>query len=149
MIKKMSLSLLFIVGVCGNSNVYSEEIKHEIEVFRSPSCGCCGKWVAHLNKNGFLVKDRVVNNISELKNKYHINKELESCHTAMVNGYVIEGHVHAKDIKEFLKQKPAVTGIAVPGMPVGTPGMEMGNVKENYNVISFDKSGQYGVFKKN
>jgi hypothetical protein len=122
----------------------AEPIK--IEVYRSPSCSCCGKWVAHLKENNFQVKDNVVDDVQTIKDKYGVSKEMASCHTAVVNGYVIEGHVPANDIKKLLKLKSHVAGIAVPAMPSGTPGMEMGGKKDTYDVMSFDKNKDYQVF---
>ena len=117
-----------------------------IEVYRSPSCGCCSKWIAHLKENQFDVKDHVTNDVQVIKDKYGVPEKMASCHTALVNGYVVEGHVPAADIKKLLKLKPAVIGISVPGMPAGTPGMEMGGRKDPYKVVSFDKEKKYQVF---
>ena len=117
-----------------------------IEVYRSPSCGCCSKWIAHLKENQFDVKDHVTNDVQAIKDKYGVPENMASCHTALVNGYVVEGHVPAADIRKLLKLKPAVIGISVPGMPVGTPGMEMGGRKDPYKVVSFDKDKKYQVF---
>jgi hypothetical protein len=122
----------------------AEPIK--IEVYRSPTCSCCGKWVAHLKENNFQVKDNIVDDVQAIKEKYGVSKEMASCHTALVNGYVIEGHVPATDIRKLLKLKSPVVGIAVPAMPSGTPGMEMGNRKDTYDVMSFDKDKKYQVF---
>lgn len=119
----------------------------EIEVYRSPSCGCCGKWVDHLKQNQFAVKDIITENVQAVKDKYGISQELASCHTALVGGYVVEGHVPADDIKTMLKTKPKIAGITVPGMPSGTPGMEMGGRKDDYQVLSFDEKKQTQVFK--
>lgn len=121
-----------------------EQIK--IEVYRSPTCSCCGKWVEHLKENNFQVKDSIVDDVQVIKDKYGVSKEMASCHTAVVNGYVIEGHVPANDIRKLLKLKPHVVGIAVPAMPSGTPGMEMGGKKDTYDVMSFDKDKKYQFF---
>ncbi len=117
-----------------------------IEVYRSPSCGCCSKWLVHLKENKFDVIDHVTNDVQAIKDKYGVPEKMASCHTALINGYVVEGHVPAADIKKLLKLKPAVIGISVPGMPSGTPGMEMGGRKDPYKVISFDKEKKYQVF---
>jgi hypothetical protein len=122
------------------------ESKIDIVVNRSPTCSCCGKWIEHLKQNNFNVKDIVSDDVQALKDKYNVTQELASCHTALVNGYVVEGHVPAKDIRTLLKNKPDVVGITVPGMPSGTPGMEMGGRKDTYQVISFDKKNQHQVF---
>jgi hypothetical protein len=118
----------------------------DIVVYRSPSCECCGKWLEHLKKNNFTVNDVVTDDVQTVKKKYGVSESMASCHTAVVNGYVIEGHVPANDIMNLLKTKPKIVGIAVPGMPKGTPGMEMGDRKDAYNVMSFDKENHYEVF---
>jgi hypothetical protein len=118
----------------------------DIVVHRSRTCGCCGRWVDHLKQNNFNVKDIVSDDVQAIKNKYGVTQELASCHTAIVNGYVVEGHVPANDIRTLLKNKPDVVGITVPDMPSGTPGMEMGGKSDAYQVISFDKKNQQQVF---
>lgn len=114
----------------------------EITVYRSPSCGCCGIWLEHIKKNNFIVTDVKTEDVTAIKQKYGVSPELASCHTALVGGYVIEGHVPAADIRKLLAERPKVVGLAVPGMPQGTPGMEMGGRKEPFSVISFDKAGK-------
>jgi len=118
----------------------------DIVVYRSPTCNCCEKWLEHLKKNNFNVKDIVTEDVQAIKNKYGVSEAMASCHTAIVDGYVIEGHVPASDIMKLLKTKPKIVGIAVPGMPSGTPGMEMGDKKDAYNVMSFDKENHYEIF---
>jgi len=117
----------------------------EIAVYRSPTCGCCGKWIQHLKKNNFVVKDYVTNDMDLIKRKYGVTDVMQSCHTALVNGYVVEGHVPAADILKMINDKPDIVGISVPGMPVGTPGMDMGGRKDPYQVVSFDKEQNYQV----
>lgn len=119
----------------------------EITVYRSPTCGCCGKWLEHMKANQFKVKDVISDNMPAIKQQYGVPAQLASCHTAIVNGYVIEGHVPASDVKRLLTEKPAVAGLAAPGMPMGSPGMEMGGHKDAYQVMSFDKNGQSQVFE--
>lgn len=121
------------------------EERLDIVVHRSPSCSCCGKWLEHLEKNNFSVKDIISDDVQAVKDKYGVTPEMASCHTAIVNGYVVEGHVPASDIRTLLKNKPNVVGITVPGMPKGTPGMEMGGKKDAYQVLSFDKKNQHQV----
>ena len=120
----------------------------DIVVYRSPSCNCCGSWVEHLKENNFNVKDIVTDDVQTIKNKYGVTDKLASCHTALVGGYVVEGHVPANDIRNLLKTKPKIVGIAVPGMINGTPGMEMGDEKTAYNVMSFDKENHTAVFHR-
>ena len=118
----------------------------EITVYKSATCSCCNKWVTHLEQNGFEVKTEDVKNVVQYKIKYGVTPQLASCHTAVINGYTIEGHVPASDIKRLIKEKPAIQGLSVPQMPVGTPGMEQGSRKDPYQVISFDREGRTGVF---
>lgn len=119
----------------------------EIDVYRTPTCGCCSKWVKHLEDHGFSVVDHVVPDLSAMKAENGIKPELASCHTAFVGGYVIEGHVPADDITRLLETKPALSGLAVPGMPIGSPGMEGPN-PEGYRVLSFDDAGRIATFEE-
>ncbi|MGZ5006518.1 MAG: DUF411 domain-containing protein [Methylobacter sp.] len=132
--------LIFNIG----ANAESKPI--DIVVHRSPTCTCCGKWVKHLQENNFNVEDIVSNDVQAVKDKHGVTRELASCHTAIVDGYVVEGHVPADDIKKLLQTKPKVAGIAVPGMVNGSPGMEMGDAKEPYQVMSFDHENHVKVF---
>lgn len=118
----------------------------EIVVYRSPTCGCCKKWLNHLKKHQFNVKDIVTEDVPSIKEKYSVPKNMASCHTAIVDGYVVEGHVPAGDIKAMLNLKPEIVGISVPAMVTGTPGMEMGNKNDPFKVIAFDKEGNYQIF---
>ena len=113
-----------------------------VEVFKSPTCGCCTKWVDHLSAHGFQVETRDLQNLDELKASNGVPRPLRSCHTALVDGYVIEGHVPAADVQRLLRERPRVAGLAVPGMPIGSPGMEGPN-PEPYQVWSF--GGAEGV----
>ena len=117
-----------------------------VEVFKSPTCGCCANWVKHLEANGFTTKVTDVEDMTQIKAKYGVPGRLQSCHTAVVNGYVLEGHVPAADVQRLLKERPSVAGVAVPGMPIGSPGMEQGSLVQPYNVMTFDKQGQTNVF---
>ncbi|MBW4561679.1 MAG: DUF411 domain-containing protein [Mojavia pulchra JT2-VF2] len=117
-------------------------------VYRSPDCSCCSGWIDHLKAKGFEIKDFPIPDIQAVKQRYNLPDNLSSCHTAIVNGYVIEGHVPADDIKRLLQEKPNVAGLSVPQMPVGTPGMEMGNQKDPFTVFSFDDKGSVAVFNR-
>ena len=118
-----------------------------IKVYKTPQCGCCRAWVDHLNSNGFQVEAVDMPDLSLVKQKYGVTPALEACHTAVVGDYVVEGHVPADVIKKLLKERPAVVGIAVPGMPAGSPGME-GAMKERYDVLTFDRAGRSRVYAK-
>jgi hypothetical protein len=117
----------------------------KIDVFKSPTCGCCEKWVTHLRNSGFAPTSTNVDDMKVIKARHHVTSALESCHTAIVAGYVIEGHVPASDIKRLLKERPAIAGLTAPGMPPGSPGMEAPNAKP-YDVLAFDKQGKTRVF---
>ena len=119
----------------------------EVTVYKSPTCGCCTKWIAHLEANGFKVNAHDVADLTQVKREHGVRRELTSCHTALVDGYVIEGHVPANDIQRLLQERPDVVGLAVPGMVMGSPGME-GPTSEPYNVLTFDREGNTTVFAK-
>ena len=112
-----------------------------ITVHKDPSCGCCSGWVQHLQKAGFVTKVFDTTDIDAVKKRLGIPDDLAACHTAEVAGYVIEGHVPAAALKLFLAEKPNATGLAVPGMPVGSPGME-GGKPEKYDVVLFGPDGR-------
>lgn len=117
-------------------------------VTKSPSCGCCAEWIKHIEAAGFTVKVVNTNDLAATKAKAGVPAKLASCHTAIVNGYVVEGHVPAADIKKLLAMKPKAKGIAVAGMPMGSPGMEMGNHKDAYNTIIFRADGTQSIFAR-
>lgn len=117
-----------------------------IDVYKSESCGCCAAWVAHLQANGFVTRVTNVDNPSDYRERGGIPNELGSCHTGMIQGYAIEGHVPAAEIKRLLAQKPKARGLAVPGMPLGSPGME-GPRKDPYDVLLVHANGKTSVFK--
>jgi hypothetical protein len=120
-----------------------------IDVYKSPTCGCCSMWVEHVKQAGFTVKVTDLDDqaLNALKTKHGVPATAQSCHTALVGGYVVEGHVPAAEIQRMLKEKPAVLGIAVGGMPLGSPGMEVaGRAPQSYNVVTFDKAGSVRVY---
>ena len=118
----------------------------KMTVYKSPSCGCCTDWVTYMKGQGFTVEVKDLNDLTDVKRSMGVPAKLESCHTALVGPYVIEGHVPADLVKKILAQQPKIIGLAVPGMPVDAPGM--GNGKTPYDVISWDKSGKTAVFAK-
>ena len=118
-------------------------------VYKTPTCGCCAKWVEHMKQNGFTVHVTDMNDLSSIKTKHGVPTKAQSCHTAVVNGYVVEGHVRASDVKRMLKERPAIAGIALPGMPIGSPGMEQPGIQaRGYEVLSFSKAGATRVYSK-
>ncbi|UKO96218.1 DUF411 domain-containing protein [Nostoc sp. UHCC 0870] len=119
----------------------------EVTVYRSPACTCCGSWIKHIQKQGFKIQaDIKTDEMEAIKQKYNLPPNLASCHTAIIDGYVMEGHIPADDIKLFLQQQPQLAGLAVPGMVIGTPGMESGNKKEPFTVMAFNQKGEVQVF---
>jgi hypothetical protein len=119
--------------------------KPTITVYKDPGCGCCKSWIEHLIKHGYRVDAKDTPDMTGIKRGLGVPDGLSACHTAVVNGYLIEGHVPAADIARLLKEKPKVAGLAVPGMPMGSPGME-GPRTQRYQVLSFDKTGKTKVF---
>jgi hypothetical protein len=119
--------------------------KPTITVYKDPNCGCCKNWIAYLAKHGYTVDAKDTPNMTEIKRSLGVPDALTACHTAVVNGYLIEGHVSAEDIDRLLAQKPTIAGIAVPGMPMSSPGMD-GPRTQGYKVFSFDKTGKTRVF---
>ncbi len=118
-----------------------------VVVYKSPTCGCCGKWEEHLKAAGFQIESRVTEAMNPIKAEHGVPVDLQSCHTAIVEGYVIEGHVPAASIKKLLAEKPVgVKGISVPGMPIGSPGMEGPN-PEKYDVVTINDAGKSDVFE--
>ncbi len=118
-----------------------------VQVWRTPTCGCCGAWVRHLEASGFRVEVTMQDDLSAIKAKHGVPRNLESCHTAVVEGYVVEGHVPAADVKRLLRERPPVAGLVVPGMPAGSPGME-GPVSEPYATLALAADGTTSVFAR-
>ena len=139
------LLLTTIFVYLASSVVAGEAHAAEVTVYKSPTCGCCKKWVNHLEKNGFDVKAKNRKDLSSIKKQYGIGLKQQSCHTALVDGYVIEGHVPASDVERLLAEKPDIRGLTVPGMVMGSPGME-GHRKDHYKVLAIDHQGQTSVY---
>lgn len=134
-----------IVGLaaCAAAPLRAAEPLPKLTVTKDPSCGCCGAWVEHIKAAGFPVEVIESGEVNRLKAKLGVPRTLASCHTAEVAGYVVEGHVRAGSIKRLIAEKPQAKGLAVPGMPVGSPGMEVEGTKpEVYDVILFGPAGQ-------
>ncbi len=117
-----------------------------IKVYRSPSCGCCGGWVDHLRASGFEVAVEMMEDTSLASARLGVPERLRSCHTGEAGGYFVEGHVPASDVERLLRERPDARGIAVPGMPMGSPGMEMGGRRESYRTLLVDRGGAISVF---
>jgi hypothetical protein len=139
MMKRLLLSLLFAMfGVAHAADT--------IEVWKDPGCGCCTKWVDHLQAAGFKVRTHEVNDMNAARARNGVPQALGSCHTARVGGYALEGHVPAADIKRLLRERPKASGLAVPGMPLGSPGMEADRT-QTYDVLLFTADGRTRVHR--
>ena len=117
-----------------------------VEVFKSPTCECCGAWVEHLRAAGFVVKVTNVGDTTAARKRFGMPDTFGSCHTATVGGYVVEGHVPAADVKRLLSSRPSALGLSVPGMVPGSPGMEVGDRRDPYDVFIVDRSGRASVY---
>ena len=120
----------------------------EVHVYKDPDCGCCGAWAEHMRRNGFRVATHDVRDLAAVKRKHAVPEKLGSCHTATVAGYTIEGHVPADAVRRLLAQRPdGVIGLAVPGMPLGSPGMES-PTPQRYDVLAFDAKGGSRIYER-
>ena len=117
-----------------------------IQVYKNPDCGCCTGWVDHLKAEGFSVAVTQVADTSQTRKRLGVPERFASCHTAVVDGYVLEGHVPAVEVRKLLASRPKAIGLAVPGMPAGSPGMEMGARRDPYQVLLVDRTGRDTVF---
>ncbi len=144
----LPISTLLIPMTAAVSLAWAEDTTHRISVMKTESCGCCNAWVSHLEEHGFEVETTNMSQgaLNRFKDRSAIAPRYKSCHTGMVDGYVIEGHVPASDIMELLTQKPDALGLSVPRMPIGSPGMEMGDTRDAYNVLLMDNEGNAEVF---
>lgn len=147
--RRLLKSLTSLVAAAGVTPWAIAQTRPQVEVWKDPSCGCCKDWVDHLQAKGFQVKVHDVGNTAARK-RLGMPEKLGSCHTALVSGYAIEGHVPATDIHRLLKEKPKAVGLTVPGMPVGSPGMDApiyGGRKDPYDVLLVMKDGSTRTYQ--
>jgi hypothetical protein len=148
---KIIISMLIALTFAGGSTQADEIKRHYgqvITVYKTPTCGCCQGWVDYLRTNGFRVETHDLDDLSAVKAQHGLtDPALMSCHTAIVDGYIVEGHVPADDIWRLLSERPAVTGISAPGMPQLSPGMNSIE-PQGYDVLSFDRQGQVELFSR-
>ena len=151
-IRRKMTSFVYVVSmVCflfllGGKNLAADTVA-DITVYKSPTCGCCGKWVAHLQDAGLKVRVKDQTKMASIKRKFGINPKYQSCHTASVLGYFVEGHVPAKEIKRLVEERPDIKGLSVPGMPMGSPGMEGGRV-DSYSVLAVEHDSSINIFSR-
>lgn len=143
--RRLRLLALLPLGLGAASCARPAEAAPVITVYKTPNCGCCRNWVEHLRKHGYRVEVVDQEDVTPVKRQRGVPRGLASCHTAVVEGYTLEGHVPADVVDRLLKERPKVAGLAVPGMPMGSPGME-GGVPEPYEVYTFDRSGPRSVY---
>ena len=143
-VQRFSTALVALVALAG-IGVSAQPERPTVLVYKTPTCGCCTKWVDHLQANGFRVETQHRDDLTTIRQQHKVPSQVTSCHTALVGSYVVEGHVPAADVKKLLAEKPKVRGIAVPGMPIGSPGMEGPN-PQRYNTLAFTEDGKTSVF---
>ena len=139
--------MLATLSILAITTVYaSDALVRDIVVYKNPECGCCTKWVKYLQDKNYNVTIEHTRDVLAVKKRLGVPEKLAACHTAVIDGYVVEGHITHRDIKRLLLFRPDIKGIAVPGMPIGTPGMERGNTVQSHNVMSFDGQDNMEVF---
>lgn len=136
--------LSLVVMVCTGAGAEPPDAP-PMEVFKSPQCGCCGKWVEHLRRNGFRVETHDVADVGAVRSRLGMSAEFAACHTARIEDYLVEGHVPAADIRRLLNDRPKALGLAVPGMPPGSPGME-GPPPVPYDTLLIGRDGTRAIF---
>ncbi len=141
-------ALAAVAGLLGAFAALRPSAAAPMLVYKSPSCGCCGAWVDHLRANGFAVSVEETDHLGPVKRRFGVPPALESCHTGHIDGYAIEGHVPAAEVRRLLAERPAGLGLAVPGMPIGSPGMETGGPAERYEVILFADDGSRRIYAR-
>ncbi len=135
-----------IIGLFVTLILASTALAADVKMYKSPYCGCCTSWSDHLESGGFTVTTEKRNDMEAVKERYAIPIHLQSCHTAIVEGYIIEGHVPVSDIRRMLKERPDIKGLTVPGMPIGSPGMEQGDRRDSFNVLGIRKDGSTFIY---
>ncbi len=144
MLDRRSLLTAFALGPFGAGRGVAQPT---MTVFKDPNCGCCGAWVDHIRAAGFVADVRIEAQMARVKARLGVPADLQSCHTALIEGYAVEGHVPAEAISKLLRERPRLAGIAVPGMPVGSPGMEVpGEKPDPFKVVGFTAVGGRAVF---
>lgn len=133
--------------VAEQPQVFNAEGKTEVVMYKNEGCQCCTKWAVHMNQADFAVQEVAVDDLYERKEQNGITQELSSCHTAFVDGYVVEGHVPVEDVQRLLEERPDAIGLTVPRMPIGSPGMEVpGREPDNYDVLLIARDGSTSVY---
>jgi hypothetical protein len=149
---RLLVLLALVVGTVAIAPGLAQQVPtaETVVVYKTATCGCCSAWVDHVRAHGFRVEAHDVSRerLAAIAGEAGVTRDLGSCHTARVAGYAVEGHVPAPDIARLLRERPKIAGIAVPGMPLGSPGMEVGDRREPYDVLAFTRDGRRGVFAR-
>jgi hypothetical protein len=132
----------------GHGQTATSSSARSATVYKQVGCGCCSIWAEHLRKAGFKVSSMEVSDLDRVKTAYGVPRAVQTCHTALIDGYVVEGHVPLDAIQKLLKERPKIAGIGVGGMPIGSPGMESGSRKDAYDVLAFDREGKTSLYLK-
>ena len=143
---KFRLHTLLFATVLGSGTALAQSLP-PVDVYKSPTCECCGKWIEHLGKAGFKVEAHVINDVPGNRKVLGMPDKFGSCHTAKVDGYLLEGHVPAADVQRLLRERPKAVGLAAPGMPPGSPGMDIPNAPP-YDTLLVQADGSSRVFAK-
>jgi hypothetical protein len=139
------LVLLLVLAGCASTNRSSGEPEVELTTFKTATCGCCGIWTKYADQNGYDVQEVTLSSVDAKKTELGVPRDLASCHTSVVEGYVVEGHVPVEAIDKLLLEKPDIKGIALPGMPSGTPGMP-GPKTEDWTIYALHNDGSRSIF---
>lgn len=143
---RFHLRPLLLIALMGSASVWAQALP-KVDIYKSPTCGCCGKWIEHMQKSGFKVEIHEVDNIPASRKKLGMPDKFGSCHTSKIGNYVFEGHVPAADIKQLLRAQPKALGLAVPAMPPGSPGMDIPN-SPAYETLLVQADGSSRVYAK-
>lgn len=147
------LASTLLIAVAGLFIVISPKSGGEMTrmvVYQDPNCGCCGQWIEHVRAAGIEVEVRKTSDMQQVKRQNGMARNLQSCHTGMIDGYIVEGHVPAEDVLRMLEERPEIKGLSVPGMPIGSPGMEQGDPADYqaFDVVAFDGRGEMTRYRR-
>jgi hypothetical protein len=148
MISALPRALLLVAFVGGTLSGQGAASATDVKIYKRPTCGCCALWAKHLEKDGFRVSTIDQADLDPIKKANRVPVAVQTCHTALIDGYVIEGHVPLDAIRKLLRERPKIAGLAVAGMPIGSPGMEMGSRQDPYDVLAFTEDGKTTVYMK-
>jgi hypothetical protein len=150
---RLALALLLTLAACQPESAADPSAAREpsagaplVTVYKSPTCGCCALWAQHMEREGFRVETVDTADLTAVRDSLGVPGDLSACHTATVGGYTVEGHVPAEQVRRLLAERPAARGLVVPGMPLGSPGMEQGDTRQPYDVLLIDDAGEAAVY---